>query len=509
MSTQATTSDLGARVVSDRTSGSLDVDCPFDGTRVGTLPRSSRADVRVAFDRAREAQERWASTSVRERAAVFTRFRDLVLDHTSELLTWIQRETAKSRSSAFEEVTDVALWAGYLAHHGPSALKDRRRSGAIPLLTTTVERRVPYGVVGVITPWNYPFTLPVTDSLPALLAGNAVVLKPDDKTPHTALRALSLLEEAGLPTGLLQIVLGDGPEIGGEVVEQADHMVFTGSTATGRTIATRCAERLIGLSAELGGKNPMLVLEDADTDRAAAGAVAACFSNSGQLCISMERIYVHDSQWDAFTARFLDRVRAMDVRAGLTWEAGMGSLISAAQLETVSRHVQDAVSRGARVLAGGRARPDLGPYFYEPTVLTDVRPGMELHGGETFGPVVSLYRVDSDDEAIAAANDTPYGLNASVWSARRGPQVARRLRAGSVNINEGYAATWASHDAPMGGVRDSGVGRRHGTEGIRGYTESQTIAQQRLVPMSGPSGVSRERWASLMHAGVRVLSRLN
>ncbi|WP_087004591.1 succinic semialdehyde dehydrogenase [Brevibacterium yomogidense] len=509
MSSLAMKPDLAALVTAEGDGGTVDVRCPFDGTPIGTLPRSSREDVATGFDRARGAQERWERTPMRDRVAVLTRFRDLVLDHNSELLTWIQRETGKSRASAFEEVTDVALWAGYLAHRGPAALKDRRRSGAIPLLTSTVERRVPYGVVGVITPWNYPFTLPVTDSLPALLAGNAVVLKPDDKTPHTALYALSLLEEAGLPPGLLQIVLGDGPEVGGEVVEHADHMVFTGSTATGRTLATRCADRLIGFSAELGGKNPLLVLEDADVERAAVGAVTACFSNSGQLCISMERIYVHDSQWDAFTHRFLEHVSAMDVRAGLTWEADMGSLISAQQLETVTRHVDDAVAQGARVLAGGRARPDLGPYFYEPTVLTDVQAGMEAHSGETFGPVVSLYRVSSDDEAIAAANDTPYGLNASVWSKSRGPQVARRLQAGSVNINEGYAATWASHDAPMGGVKDSGLGRRHGTEGILGYTESQTIAQQRLVPVSGPPGMTRERWASIMHAGVRVLSRFN
>lgn len=500
--------DLASLVSARGGKRSMDVHCPFDDSVIGSLPVSTRDDVAAAFATARSAQADWARTPMQDRTRVLTRFRDLVLDHNTELLTWIQQETGKSRANAFEEVTDVALWAGHLAHHGPGVLKERRRSGAIPVLTRTHERRVPYGVVGIITPWNYPFTLPVTDSLSALLAGNAVVLKPDDKTPHTALRALSLLLEAGLPPGLLQIVLGDGPTIGGEIVEHADHMVFTGSTATGRTIATRCAERLIGVAAELGGKNPMLVLEDADTDRAAAGAVTACFSNSGQLCISVERIYVHDSQWDAFTARFVENVEAMTVRTGCTWDADMGSLISAQQLETVTRHVDDAVRKGARVLSGGRARPDLGPYVFEPTVLTDVQPDMELHSAETFGPVVSLYRVRSDDEAVAAANDTAYGLNASVWSKRHGPRVARRLHAGSVNINEGYAATWASHDAPMGGVKDSGIGRRHGTDGILGYTQAQTIAQQRLLSIAGPRGLSHERWASLMHAGVRVLSRL-
>ena len=286
----------------------------------------------------------------------------------------------------------MALWAGYLAHRGPAALKDRlddlERSRSSPARSNG---GAPYGVVGVITPWNYPFTLPVTDSLPALLVGNAVVLKPDDKTPHTALYALSLLEEAGAP-GLLQIVLGDGPRSGER------------SFSTPTTWCSQGRRRRAGPSQPLRRSADRILRRAGWEEPAARAGRRGCrtgrrrrgdrvlLENSGQLCISMERIYVHDSQWDAFTHRFLEHVSAMDVRAGLTWEADMGSLISAQQLETVTRHVDDAVAQGARVLAGGRARPDLGPYFYEPTVLTDVQAGMEAHSGETFGPVVSLYR---------------------------------------------------------------------------------------------------------------------
>jgi succinate-semialdehyde dehydrogenase/glutarate-semialdehyde dehydrogenase len=274
-------------------------------------------------------------------------------------------------------------------------------------------------------------------------------------------------------------------------------------------IAEQCGRRLIGFSAELGGKNPMLVLADADVRRAAEGAMWACFSNSGQLCISVERMFVEDAIYDRFVPAFVERVERMRLAPGLGWHAEMGSLVSEQQLATVTAHVADAVAKGARVLTGGQPRPDLGPLFYEPTLLDGVTDDMTLGREETFGPVVAVYRVADADEAVARANDSSYGLNASVWSsAGRGAEVAARLRVGIVNVNEGYAAAWASHDAPMGGVKDSGVGRRHGREGILKYTEPQTIAVQRLLPVGPVRGVPYATYTRVLNVGLRVLRRL-
>ena len=323
----------------------------------------------------------------------------------------------------------------------------------------------------------------MSDAIPALLAGNGVVLKPDAHTPFTALVAVELLSEAGLPRELFHVVTGPGPLLGPPLIEKVDYLMFTGSTATGRLIAEQCGRRLIGFSAELGGKNPMLVLADANLDKTVDGATRACFSNSGQLCISTERLYVEDAIYDQFVPAFINRVTSMRLGAGLTWDAEMGSLISQQQLDIVTRHVDDAVAKGARILAGGKARPDLGPLFYEPTILEGVTDDMDLAHHETFGPVVALHRVRDADHAIQRANHTRYGLNASIWSTpARGAQLATHIHAGTVNVNDGYSATWASYDAPMGGMKDSGTGRRHGREGILKYTQSQTIAVQRGIP---------------------------
>lgn len=492
----------------DRAGGTFTVHCPFDGSEVGRLQRSSAAQIEKAFSTAAAAQAHWAEVPVQQRIEVIRRFADLVAENQDALLDLVQRETGKARLSAAEELADIGLWTNYLVRHGASALRDRSHQGAFPVLTRTYERRVPVGVVGVITPWNYPLTLPVTDSLPALLAGNAVVLKPDEQTSHTALEVLRLLRAAGLPEDLMQVVLGSGADAGAAVVERADYVMFTGSSATGETVAVRCAQRLIGFSGELGGKNPMLVLEDADVQRAVRSAVHTCFSNTGQLCVSIERIYVHTSLWEEFTQQLVKRVNSLRIGPGLNWKNDVGSLIGPAQLQAVSDHVEDALAHGAEVLAGGRARPDLGPYFYEPTLLAGVTEQMQAYRHETFGPVVSLYRVESEEEAVAAANDTEYGLLASVWSREHGDRIARQLRAGNVNINDGHAAAWASMGAPMGGFGRSGVGRRHGAEGITKYTEAQTVAHQRLMPVAPLPGVSNRNWAGMMQRGVRALRRI-
>jgi succinate-semialdehyde dehydrogenase/glutarate-semialdehyde dehydrogenase len=337
-----------------------------------------------------------------------------------------------------------------------------------------------------------------------------VVTKPDTQTALTTLWAADLLAEAGLPDGVLQVVVGEGPVIGAAVVDHADYVCFTGSTRTGRQVAQQAAGRLVGASLELGGKNAMLVLHDADLDRAAEGAVRACFSSAGQLCVSMERLLVDARVHDAFMRRFLERVRAMRLSAAMDFSADMGSLVGARQLETVSRHVEDARSKGARVLAGGRHRPDLGPYFYEPTVLDGVTPLMECHENETFGPVVSVSTFDSEVDAVARANSSSYGLNASVWSRDtvRARALAARLHAGTVNVNEGYAMSWGSVASPMGGMKDSGLGRRHGQEGLLKYTEVQNVATARLLGAGAPYGLSDEAWAAALAAALRAMRKL-
>ncbi|MEW2610101.1 succinic semialdehyde dehydrogenase [Streptomyces sp. NPDC047880] len=480
---------------------------PFTGEKLADLPESTPEDVARAFELARAAQAVWAQTPVRQRAAVLLRFHDLVLERQAEVLDLIQLETGKARLHGHEEVQAVAVAARHYGRKAPAYLRPKRHAGAMPTLTKVTELRHPRGVVGQIAPWNYPLELSVGDALPAFVAGNAVVMKPDTETCLTALWARDLLIEAGLPADVFQVVLGDGPVVGPEVVRHADYVSFTGSTRTGREVAQGAAARLVGVSLELGGKNAMLVLEDADIEKAAAGAVRACFSSAGQLCISIERLFVHESIADAFLERFAARTKAMRLGTSLSYGADMGSLVGERQLETVTRHVEEAVAKGAKLVAGGVARPDIGPYFFEPTILDGVVTDMSVCGEETFGPVVSVYRFEDEDEVIERANATAYGLNSSVWTknGRRGQEIAARLRTGTVNINEGYAPAYGSVQSPMGGMKDSGLGRRHGSEGILKYTEAQTVAHQRVLPMAPSLGMDDEKYAQFMSRSLRLM----
>jgi succinate-semialdehyde dehydrogenase/glutarate-semialdehyde dehydrogenase len=473
---------------------------------LGDVRQATAVDAGAACASAREAQKVWARRPFAERAAVMLRFHDLVIDNAAEILDVIQLETGKARRHAFEEVLDVAIQARYYAHTAAAFLRPHRCQGALPVLTKAWEYHRPRAVIGIIAPWNYPLTLAVGDAIPALMAGNGVVIKPDAQTPFSALWAVSLLEEAGLPRGLAGVVTGRGAELGAPLIEAVDYLMFTGSTATGAKVAAQAAAALVDCSMELGGKNPLLVLEDASLRRAVPGAVRGITSNSGQLCISIERIYVHDAAYDKFTGRLAEALRGLRLGPSLTFDEDMGSLVSADQLAKVEGHVGDALAKGAEVLAGGKARPDLGPYFYEPTLLAGVTDEMELCRAETFGPVAAVYRCTSTDEMVERANDTRYGLNASVWTrdARAGRELAARLQSGTVNINEAYSATWASA-SPMGGFKESGLGRRHGRQGIEKYTEAQTIAVERLLAIDTPPFLNNGQYAAVMSTAIKLM----
>jgi succinate-semialdehyde dehydrogenase / glutarate-semialdehyde dehydrogenase len=462
---------------------------PFTGEVIAHLPCATEEDVQFAVSRARDAQPSWQAVPCSDRARIFLRFHDLLLERQQEALDLIQWETGKARRHAFEEILDTAVVARYYARHSGRLLAPRRRHGAIPVFTKAFEFRHPIGVVGFIVPWNYPLNLAITDAIPALMAGNTGVLRPDPQTSLTALWAVMLLREAGLPADVLNVVTGDGPALGEAVCARVDYVMFTGSSRTGRIVGRQAAERLVGCSLELGGKNAMIVLADAGLQAAIEGATRGCFVGAGQVCVSIERIYADQSIYARFLEGFAARARTLKLGAAFDYSIEMGSLTSERQLERVEDHVQDALGLGATLVAGGKRRPDLGPLFYEPTILTGVRPEMKMFAQETFGPVVSVSPFRSEEEAIHLANASSYGLSASIWSRsnHRAFRIAQRVQAGSVNINEPYAATWGSTDAAIGGMKQSGLRARHGEEGLLKYTQTQTVALQRCFPLGARS----------------------
>jgi acyl-CoA reductase-like NAD-dependent aldehyde dehydrogenase len=457
---------------------------PASGRVVGSVPALDPAQVAALVARARAAQPAWEAAGPDARARVLRAAQRWVVDHAEELAATIVAETGKAYEDALlAEVQYAASAFGFWAARAAGWLADERVRSAYPPVAgrRLVTRYRPLGVVGVIGPWNYPLTNSFGDAIPALAAGNAVVLKPSEHTPLTSLLLQRALASCGLPEDVLLIATG-AAEAGEALVDHVDMVMFTGSTGTGRRVATRAAERLIPASLELGGKDPMIVLADADLERAANAAVYYAMQNAGQTCISVERVYVEAPVHDDFVARVVRKVAAL--RQGPPAGPGsidVGALTAPGQAEVVAAHVDEAIAAGARVLCGGAAAPGPGA-FYAPTVLVDVDHSMRCMTEETFGPTLPIMRVADAEEAVRLANDCAYGLSASVWTrdVARGEALARRLEAGAVCVNDA-AINYLVLELPMGGWKASGLGTRHGADGIRKYTRRQALLVTRVA----------------------------
>ncbi|MGW0249236.1 succinic semialdehyde dehydrogenase [Nocardia goodfellowii] len=483
----------------------------YTGAVVGTLPQSRPADITTAYTKVRAAQREWAAWPLKRRLEVFERAHALLLAECETTADLIQIGCGKARRMAVEESCDVPMVISHYLKTARKVLRPKRRGGPIPVVTSSTEEHRPKGVVAVIAPWNFPFAIALSDSVPALIAGNGVVLKPDNKTALCALFGVELLYRAGLPEGLLQVVCGEGPEVGPALIDNADFVMFTGSTATGRIVGEAAGRNLIGCSLELGGKNPLIVCADADLDAVIPGAAFAVFANSGQACMHIERIYVHESRYDEFVRRFVAAAEELNAEIGATYDytPEFGSLVSVPHMERVAAHIEDARAHGATVLTGGKPRPDIGPAFYEATVLTEVTQEMTHATVETFGPVAAVYKFADDQEAIRLANDTDYGLNASVWSSdlAHARRIAAQLQAGNININDGFVTTYAAKATPSGGVKNSGVGARHGDHGLLKYTDTINVGVQKRQIMAARDGMPYQKQLQITLASLRLMRR--
>ena len=437
-------------------------------------------DVRAAVESARKAQPEWAALKVAERGRILSRAIPVLLARQEEFLDVIVRETGKPRAEALAvEIMAACDAIQFWAKRAPRILADRKLSMHLLKTKKLCIAYRPLGVVGIITPWNFPLMLALNPTIQALMAGNAVVLKPSEVTPFSGLLIQELLRSTRLPDGVFQLLLGDG-ETGAALVDAGVNKIsFTGSVRTGRKVGEACGRNLVPCTLELGGKDPMIVCADADLERAANGAVFGAFSNAGQICVSTERVYVVEEVADAFTQKVVEKTGML--RQGASGEFDVGPMIWPTQLEIVSRHVEDARSRGATVLTGGRRNPELAGLFYEPTVLTGVTHEMAVMREETFGPVLPIMRVRDEEEALRLANDSRYGLNANIWTRdrRKGERLARAVQSGSVVVND-CMLTYGATESPFGGLKESGIGQVNGETGLRGFCHAQSIIIDRF-----------------------------
>ena len=457
---------------------------PATGETLRKLACATEQEVRDAVLRARAAQPAWVALGVHKRAKVLREFQFLLHEKKSDIAAALTREAGKPYVEALTtEVLVVLDSARFYVENAHSLLRDERLShGNLAMKTKSgCIVREPYGVIGIISPWNYPLSTPATESLAALVAGNAVVVKPSEFTSLIAIELAALLHSAGVPKDVFQVVVGDGSTGAALVDADVDKLIFTGSVATGKRIAQAAGERLLPVVLELGGKDPMIVLEDADIDVASSGAVWGAFMNAGQTCLSVERCYVHRSIYGRFVEACVGKANQLRVGDGSDPQTDMGPMIHERQLRIVEQQVEDARAHGARLLTGGKRLSALGPNFYAPTVLTDVTHEMRVMQDETFGPVLPIMSFNTDEEAVKLANGSEFGLAASIWTRERGrgEALARRLNAGTVQINDAVSCFGIS-EAPHGGVKSSGIGRTHGRFGLDEMVRLKYVATDRL-----------------------------
>jgi acyl-CoA reductase-like NAD-dependent aldehyde dehydrogenase len=461
------------------------VENPATGETIAHVPDMGADQVAELVARARRAQPGWEALGYDGRAEVMHSFRRWLIRNRDRVIQTIVDETGKAREDAqLSEVLLVADGIKFWSKKGRKYVADEKvRSSSIFTLGKKLYVRYrPYGVVGVIGPWNYPLSNSFGDCVPALFAGNSVVLKPSEVTPLTSLLVEEGMREAGAPDDVFLVATGRG-ETGAALVDNADMVMFTGSTRTGRKVMARAAETLTPVSLELGGKDPMIVLKDADIERAANSAVWNGYANGGQICISVERVYVEEPVYDEFVGKVVEKTRAL--RQGRPGEMGavdVGAVTFPPQADIIESHVNDAVEKGAKVLVGGKRAEGPGRFF-EPTVLTDVDHSMLCMTEETFGPTLPIMKVSDAEEAVRLANDTRYGLNSSVWTKdlARGEELANRIEAGSTCVNDANT-NYAAQDLPFGGWKESGIGVRHGAQGIRKYCKTHSVLVTRFGP---------------------------
>lgn len=482
---------------------------PATGERLGEVPIHTAEEARAAIERAREAQKAWGLLPIEERCERILRFRDAIVDRADEIIELVSKECGKPRTESLtHEVAVTADLATYLAKRAPRMLAPREIELHLMKHRRSYVHYAPRGVVLVLSPWNFPFTIPMGDSIAALIAGNAVVLKPSEVTPLIAVKAKEIYDAAGLPDDLFQVVTG-GPETGAALIEaRPDKVVLTGSVKTGKLVAAECSSRLIPCTLELGGKAPMIVCDDADLERSARAAVWGGFANSGQVCVSVERVYAHESVYERLVDRVVQLTR--DLRQGdpLDAKTDIGAIIFPKQIEVAERLIADAVEKGAQVMTGGKRREGPGQFF-EPTVLAGCTQDMAVMREEIFGPIVPIMKVRDDDEAIRLANDSHLGLAGYVFTKDRdkGKRIAERVRAGVVMVNDVVAA-YAYPETPFGGVKESGFGRVHGEEGLRDMCEVRHVNYDRVALTREPTWFPYgERTYKAAKRGLRLLFR--
>ena len=457
---------------------------PVTLEETGELVCANAEDVMQAIARARAAQPAWASTSMKERRTIVERALKIVLERQDEIIETVVKETGKCRTDAMSmEVFSVADQLCYYAKNAEKFLKPRKRKvhGLLKLMKQLRIMYKPLGVVGLITPWNGPFVLVMNQATQAILAGNTVVAKGSEVTPYSAKLAEDIYRQAGLPEGVLQVLLGDG-ETGAAIVNGGvDKVSFTGSVATGRKVAEACASQLIPVTLELGGNDAMIVCADADIDRAADGAWVGSCMNTGHYCCGTERIYVVSDVYDEFLSLILDKGKALRQGQKHGWDEDIGAVFWDRQMTIIEAHVEDARAKGATIHMGGRRNPELPGLYYEPTVITDVDNSMDIMILETFGPILCIQKVDSEAEALRLANDSEFGLNGNVWTKDKdkGYRMASAIDTGSCSVND-MAVSYGIPAAPFGGKKNSGLGQVNGKKGLRGYCHEMPIVIDRF-----------------------------